>query len=326
MAAPSRTRLNSGLLHAMRLFVAVVDARGFTAAARLSNLTPPQVSRMIAELELRLGTKLLHRNARSVTLTAAGEQYLRKCRTILELVEEAEGEARDTVVRPAGTLRVSSMTSLGRHYVQPVIVEYAQRYPGVKVEYLTRQYPPDILAEGIDSSLFFASDLTASSLVGRKVAGARALLCASPGYLAQHGTPTRPEDLLAHNCIRLTSVPARYWELTEGASTVSVPVRSVLDCDTPDAVLLAAVAGLGIGLFPSWVVIDSLRSGRLVPVLPRWRTPEVGVYLLIPSRRLLPAKTRAWIDLITSRLPFALARDEQTATQLAISQSDASPG
>ncbi|QYD68673.1 LysR family transcriptional regulator [Paraburkholderia edwinii] len=305
----SSPRLNSGLLHAIRLFVRVVDARGFTAAALQSDLTAAQVSRMIGELEQRLGTKLLHRNSRHVSLTGPGERYLIKCRSILDLVDEAENEARDAATKPAGTLKVSCMSSFGRHHLLPLLMEYLQRYPDVKVEYSTRQNAPDVLAEGIDSSVYFAQELPHSTLVGRKVGGVRGILCARPDFLSRHGTPSHPEDLMTYSCLKLVNI-TRDWQLTDGDSTITLPVTGPFRGDSSDAVLSAALSGLGIALLPPWSIIDSLKTGDLVPVLPQWRTPEIGVYSLISSRRYLPAQTRAWIDLIAEKLPVALGRDE----------------
>ena len=176
-----RRNLDTGLFHAMRLFVRVADARSMTAAAAQSSLTTAQISRMITELERRLETKLIQRNSRNLTLTSAGENYLLKCREVLDLVAEAEGEAAGSAEQPVGNLRIICLSGFGGRYVVPLIPEYLKRYPNAQVEYLTQQRIPDLLGEGIDVGMFVARELRSSSLIAKRVGTIHAHMCAKSG-------------------------------------------------------------------------------------------------------------------------------------------------
>ncbi len=196
----------------------VADAGRFTAAALQSDLGAPQVSRLIGELEDRLGVKLLHRNSRHVSLTSAGERYVIKCRAILDLIDEAESEAQDAISRPSGTLKISCVSSFGRSYIQPLLMEYMREYPGVKVQYLTRQEPPDMLAEGIDTSLFCAADLPSSALVARRICGVRAFFLRQPrlSRAVWHAPlPRRPESTQVRQSAQPADAPlaAQRWRI-----------------------------------------------------------------------------------------------------------------
>lgn len=184
-----RKNLDSGVLHAMRAFVCVVDAGSFSQAAEQVQLTTAQVSRLVSDLEKRLQAKLLQRNTRRQTLTEAGTAYLASCRQILDLVALAEAQAGGAALAASGRLRVQCMTNFGQHYVSPLLPEFFERHPAVQVEYNTSQYAPDLLARGTDVSLYLAAQLPDSALVSRRLGTTFSVLCASPAYLA--GTASR---------------------------------------------------------------------------------------------------------------------------------------
>jgi DNA-binding transcriptional LysR family regulator len=307
----------------MQLFVRVVDASSFTAAAVRSNLTVAQVSRTIKELETRLETKLLHRNPRHVAMTDAGKRYLQQCRLILELVAQAEGDVRGTNLVPSGKLKMSSMASFGARHVLPMLKEYGELYPQVEIEYVTHQSMPDILARGIDVALYIAYKLPVSSLIARCVGSVRGHLCASPDYLDRRGTPRHPADLMDHSCINLvvSSVP-RVWHLTDGVETVVLPVSGLFTGDSPASVFQFVEGGAGIGLLPPYSIVDAVRTGSLVHVLPQWTTPKIGVYLLLASRLYLPTQIRTWVDLLAETLPEKLRQEE---SMLCIDPDSAAP-
>ncbi|OAJ55026.1 LysR family transcriptional regulator [Paraburkholderia ginsengiterrae] len=311
-----RKNLDYGLLHAMTAFVRVVDAGSFTAASELMELTTAQVSRLVSELENRLQTKLLQRTTRRMALTSAGERYVSQCRTILELVDEAEGEASGARIQPTGRLRVLCMASFGDRYVVPIVAKYCAMYPAVTVEYSASQYVPDLLAEGVDVSVYLAQRLPDSSVVAQRLGAVHGVLCAAPAYLKRHGSPKTWQELADHACLRLVNPSTTpHWELTDGKMTHSMQPAGPLVGDHPEAVLHAACSGLGIALLPVFSVLDRIRSGELVQVLPQWRSPDVGVYVLMPSRKFLEAKTRAWIDLLKAELPPALEHDAMQIRQ-----------
>jgi DNA-binding transcriptional LysR family regulator len=305
-----RKNLDYGLLHAMTAVVRVVDAGTFTAAAAQMALTTAQVSRLVAELEKRLHTKLLQRTTRRIALTSAGETYVNQCRDILERVDAAEAFASGSTIEPSGRLRVLSMGNFGNHYVVPLIAGFCAAHPKVTVEYATSQYVPDLLAESIDVSIYLTRQLSDSGLVALPLGSTFGVLCASPVYVAAHGKPAHPRDLLSHACIRLLnpSVPTG-WELVSARRSFLVQPDGPIIGDNPDVVLNTAEQGSGIALLPCFTVKDSIRSGRLVRLLPSWRSPEVGVYALYPSRRFLDAKTRAWLDLLKARVAPEVAAD-----------------
>ncbi|WP_028223547.1 LysR family transcriptional regulator [Paraburkholderia oxyphila] len=306
-----RKNLDYGLLHAMTAFVRVVDAGSFTAASALMELTTAQVSRLVSELENRLETKLLQRTTRRLALTSAGERYANQCRTILELVTEAESEASGARIQPTGRLRLLCMASFGDRYVVPLVAKFCAMYPAVTVEYSASQYVPDLLAEGVDVSVYLTPRLPDSSLVAQRLGAVHGVLCAAPAYLAQHGAPKTARDLAGHACLRLVNPSTTpHWALTDGKATHSFEPAGPLIGDHPEAVVHAACTGLGIALLPGFAVLDHMERGELVHVLPNWRSLDVGVYVLMPSRKFLEAKTRAWVELLKAELPAALERDD----------------
>jgi DNA-binding transcriptional LysR family regulator len=305
-----RKNLEYGLLHAMNAFLRVVDSGSFTAAAEQMELTTAQVSRLVSELEIRLQTKLLQRTTRRLKLTGAGENYANHCRTIVELVMEAESEAGGAGIQPAGRLRVMCMTIFGSRYIVPLVSRYCAMYPNVTLEYSTSQHVPNLLAEGVDVSVYLTPQLQDSGNVAQRLGETHAMLCAAPAYLTQHGAPQEVEELARHRCLRVINPSsAAHWELTDGARSHTLLPAGPLVGDTPEAVLHGACSGLGIALLPLYSVVDQIRDGKLVHVLPSWRTPQVGVFVLVPSRKFIEAKTRAWLDLLKTELPAALARD-----------------
>jgi DNA-binding transcriptional LysR family regulator len=306
-----RKNLDNGVLHAMSAFVRVVDAGSFTAAGSQMGLTTAQMSRLVSDLENRLETKLLQRTTRRLALTTAGERYIEQARSILELVAEAEGNASGASVEPSGRLRVQCMTNFGGRYILPLVAKYCARYPRVTIEYSTSQYFPQLLADGVDVSIYLAQQrLPDSGMVAQRLGTTFGLLCAAPEYLAKYGTPEHPRELEDHACLRLVNPSMNsLWDLSDGQSVSTPEVRGPVIADNPEVVLHGAVSGLGITMLPTYTVIDALRDGRLVPVMPQWRSPEIGVFLLLPTRRFLDAKTREWINLVKQELSIALDQD-----------------
>jgi DNA-binding transcriptional LysR family regulator len=305
-----RKNLDNGVLHAMSAFVRVVDAGSFTAAGSQMRLTTAQMSRLVSDLENRLQTKLLQRTTRRLALTSAGEKYIEQARSILELVAEAEGNATGTSVEPSGRLRVQCMTNFGNRYILPLVAKYCARYPRVTIEYSTSQYFPQLLADAVDVSIYLAQQLPDSGLIAQRLGTTFGLLCAAPQYLARYGTPEHPRELAEHSCLRLVNpTMSSHWDLSDGQSLYTPEARGPLIGDTPEVVLHGTLAGLGITMLPAYTVIDALRDGSLVHVMPQWRSPEIGVFLLLPTRRFLDAKAREWINLMKRDLSIALDHD-----------------
>lgn len=305
-----RKNLDYGLLHAMTAFLRVVDAGSFTAAASQMALTTAQVSRLVSELEKRLQTKLLQRTTRRLMLTSVGERYANQCRSILDLVTEAESGVGGANIEAIGRLRVRCMAAFGDRYVVPLVSRYCAMHPKVTVEYSTSQYAPDLLAEGVDVSVYLAQSLPDSSIVSQRLGETHGVLCAAAGYLEKHGSPKSVHELADHACLRLANPSTTpEWTMTDGRKTFSLNPTGPLVGDNPEVILHGTCSGLGIAMLPRFSVVDKIRAGELVVVLPGWRSPEIGVYALTPSRKFLEAKTRAWLELLKVELPNALKRD-----------------
>jgi DNA-binding transcriptional LysR family regulator len=205
---------------------------------------------------------------------------------------------------------VMSVTAFGNRYVTPLVSAYCTANPRVTVEYSSSQSPPDLLAEGIDVSIYLAQYLPDSALVALKLGHMFSVLCAAPDYLARRGTPQHPHELAAHTCLRLVNSSfASCWQLDSGKEHVTLDPQGPLIGNATEVLLDSALRGLGIALLPAYSVVDDLRNGRLVQILPGWRSPEIGIFALLPSGRFVDAKTRAWIDLLKAELPPAIARD-----------------
>ena len=300
-----------GLLHAMHAFLKVIDSGSFTAAAEQMGLTTAQVSRLISDLEGRLETKLLQRSTRQHSLTDIGANYAEQCRQVLAMVGEAEDQAMGMATKPHGKLRVLSMTSFGHHYVAPILAEFCQIYPELTVEYRTSQNVPDLLGKGIDVSLYLTETLTDSRFVSRRIGTIFSLLCASPTYLEKYGEPQSLEDLKNHACLRLVnpSITAQWHLVSKISIPVQIEISGPLIADTPELLVDMAQQGMGIALLPTFTVIEAIRKGKLRRILPQWRSPDIGVYTLLPSRDFIDTKTRTWLKWVEQHISPKIQSD-----------------
>lgn len=306
-------------LQNMRVFLRVVDAGSFTAAAHQMNSTTAYASRAVSDLEAHLRTRLLNRTTRRIALTEAGERYLQRCEQILAYVDQAEAEASDAHARPSGRLKVHCFTSLGQHYTVPAVSRYRERYPEVDVELTLAQRMPDLLDEGYDVAIVVGRDLPDSGLVSQRLGETYNVVCASPAYIEKHGLPQRPEDLTKHVCLGMAA-PGFHcdeWTLAgpNGEQTVALaapPFR----VNVAEALAAAVREGMGIGVLPLYSAIGGLRSGSFVNVLPEYRSHVMNVYALYPYRRYLDAKIRTWVDFLREALPAMLDADEALLKQL----------
>ncbi|MCK4081014.1 MULTISPECIES: LysR family transcriptional regulator [Acinetobacter] len=308
-----RKNLDGGLLHAMHAFLKVIDSGSFTAAAEQMELTTAQVSRLISELEGRLGTKLLQRSTRQHALTDIGASYAEQCRQVLAMVEEAETQAMGMATEPQGRLRVLSMGSFGHHYVSPVMAEFCQNHPKLTVEYRTSQNVPDLLGKGIDVSLYLTESLTDSRFVARQIGTIFSLLCASPAYLKKYGEPESLDDLQKHACLRLVnpSITPQWHLISKNSCSYQVDITGPLIADTPELLLDMVQQDMGIALLPTFTVIEAVRTRRLCRVLADWRSPDIGVYTLLPSRHFIDAKTRAWLRWVDQHISPKIQNDTE---------------
>lgn len=300
-------------LQNMRVFVRVVEAGSFTGAAQHLNTTTAYASRAVSDLEAHLRTRLLNRTTRRIALTEAGERYLQRCEQILAYVDQAEAEAGDAHARPSGRLKVHAMTSFGQHYVVPAVSQYQRLYPDVTIDLTLAQRMPDLLEEGYDVALVLANDLPDSGFVSQRIASAFSIACASPAYLERRGVPQKPADLPGHTCLQLVTpvFPTSQWQFSgpDGEETIELGHAS-FQVNVAEAMAVAVGEGMGIGVLPIYTAINWLRSGELVWILPEYKSQEMNIYAMYPSRQYLDAKIRTWVELLREALPATLAHDQ----------------
>ena len=278
-------------------FVAVVEHCGISAAARALDRDPSVISRRVDALEARLGVRLLSRTTRRITLTETGAAYLARVRTILAELSAADAAATDGAATPRGLLRLSLPATFARRWIAPRLRDFIAAYPEVQLELLHTDRIVDLVAEGFDVAVRIG-ELADSSLVVRRLAGFEAGLCASPGYLARRGAPSRPADLEQHECLRFRTEGVRQgWKLRKGDEHVVQRVSGSIVSDEGDGLVAACVAGAGVLRAYDWEVGLELADGLLVRVLPDWRIDVEGaVHIVLPPGRLIPAKTRVFVD------------------------------
>ena len=284
----------------MQTFISVVENGGFSAAAARLGLSRAQVSKSVMQLEAHLGTRLLNRTTRRVGLTDTGRAYFERSRAILEDVDELEGVVREHTLEPRGVLTLSAPTSFGILHLNRLIPEYLESYPGVQVSLSLADRFVDAIAEGFDLVVRIA-ELEDSSLIARRIAPCRRVLCASPAYLERHGRPAVPQDLAIHRCLVYSNeLKPDTWTLHGAAGPESVRVNGPVCADNGDALRLAAVAGLGITLLPTFIVGADLNEGRLQTVLDDYCPPDLSINAVYPSRRYLSARVRTFIDFLAA--------------------------
>jgi DNA-binding transcriptional LysR family regulator len=286
----------------MQVFVRVAMLGSFSAAARALDLSQTMVTKHVAALEDRLGVKLLHRSTRKLVLTEGGRNYLTACERILAEIEEAEASASLDRIEPRGTLRLNVPLTFGFRQVVPALTEFSRLYPAVSFDLGLADRYVDLMEEGWDLAIRIGQ-LKDSSLVARRLAACRTIVCAAPAYLKQHGIPQTPDDLARHNCLAYTlpsAIGANRWTFgTEG--DIVVPIQGNLRANNGDALLAAAVAGQGLIYQPTFIVGDSLREGSLVPVLSNYPTYEPAIHAVLPSGRQAPAKVRVFVAFLAER-------------------------
>ncbi len=283
----------------------LLDVALFTRAAALSNLSAAGrefglsaavASARLANLERQLGARLLHRTTRRISLTQEGEVFAQRAATLLDAADAARASVGRAYAQPEGRLRVTMPSSLGRQHVSPVIPEFLRRYPGVNLDLKLSDEVVDLIDKGIDLAIRLGP-MKNSSLVARKLANNRRVLCASPAYIDKFGMPRHPLDLVQHECIVLSG--QRNWAFVTSAGIVDVRVSGRLATDNGEVIRDALVQGFGIGVKSTWSVAPFLHSGELVPVLDSYPLAEsVAIWAVYPSRAFVPPKTIAFMDFL----------------------------
>lgn len=287
----------------MQVFARVAGLGSLSAAGRALGMSQTMATKHLAALEARLGTKLLHRTTRRLTLTEAGRRYLESVERILAELEEADATASVETVEVRGTLRLNAPFSFGIREIAPLLPEFSRRHPDLVVDLGLNDRVVDLIEEGWDMVVRIGR-MHSSTLVARKLAPSRLIVCAAPSYLERRGTPRTVADLAGHDCLGYTlsqTVGAGRWAFGRDARHV-VEVKGSLAANNGDALVVAAVGGQGLVYMPSFLVAREIRAGLLVPLVLDEPTPDLsGVYAAYPSNRRPPAKVRALIDLLAER-------------------------
>ena len=285
------------------LFLRVLDLGSISAAARSMDLSVAVASQRLQRLERQLGVRLLHRTTRRLHATAEGAALAERGRALVEDLEALTGELRQAGANVSGTLRMTASASFGRQYLSPVLPEFLARYPKVRISVDLSDVMKDLVSEGFDLAIRIGA-LEDSTFVARKIAPNRRVLCASPAYLAKHGAPAAPAELAAHECLLLVGSQGRQdvWRMTDhNGRETAVRVNGRFESNYGEVLRDACVAGLGIALHSTWHVSLDLREGRLRRVLPHYRLAESGIYALMPQRRLVPMRVRAFADFLVEK-------------------------
>ena len=285
----------------MQAFAAVADAGSFVKAAEAMDVSKAAISRYVADLESRLGVRLLHRTTRKLSLSAEGEVFLARCRELLDGVDEAEAEITSSSGEASGLLRINVPFSFGLLHLAPLWAEFMAQHPKVVLDVTLADRVVDLVEEGFDMAVRIAR-LPNSSLISRPLTSTRMVLCASPAYLQARGHPGHPSELVGHDVLTYSLFSmGDQWEFTgpQGAAA-SVKVTPRMRTNSGDTCRVAALRHQGIVLQPSFLIGFDLLAGTLVEVMPAWRSIELGVYAIYPSRKFVAPKVRLMVEFLVN--------------------------
>lgn len=279
-------------------FVQVVEAGSISKAAEALNISTPTASRRLAAIEKRLGARLIERSTRRLSITEVGQNFYARCRVVLDDMNEAEEEAASSSNSPSGTLRVTASLSLMLQHVTKLLPGFTQKYPNIKVQLVAENRYYDITDNDIDVAIRTREDEPDSALIVRRLASPRRLLAASPDYLDRRGIPSSPAALAEHDYLGYSYHSPHELVFQRKKKVVAITTSPLLDANDGQIARTAALAGMGILAQPIYVIYDDLIAGRLVPVMLDWRLPEMFISLVYRRRKLIPAKTRVFLDYI----------------------------
>ncbi|MEP0020819.1 MULTISPECIES: LysR substrate-binding domain-containing protein [Marinobacter] len=279
-------------------FVAVAETESFTRAAKRLDVSTAHVSRQISALEDRLSTRLFYRTTRRVSTTEAGQIYYQHCRQILDALEQAERSMTNMQLVPQGRLRLTAPVTYGEKSIAPLVNDFVLRYPELDVEMKLTNQQLDLVAEGYDLAVRLGK-LDDSSLMARRLAARTLYVCASPAYLAVHGTPHSLSELEHHNCLQGN---LGYWRFQDAGHPRNVRIRGNVRCDSGRALLDAALKGVGIVQLPDYYVGPALDAGTLIPLLTHYQEDDDGIWAVYPHNRHLSPKVRMLLDYFVDSL------------------------
>jgi DNA-binding transcriptional LysR family regulator len=287
-------------LTAMQVFVTVVEQESQTAAADRLDLSRPVVSRYLAQLEQWVGARLLHRTTRKLSLTAAGEQTLARCRQVLALTADMAIFVAPQHDAPQGVLRLTASTSFGQAQLAQLVTRYVERYPGVVVDMLLLDRAVNLVEERIDLAIRITNDLD-PNLLARRLTVCRSVLCAAPAYLHAHGAPASVADLALHSCLTHSYFGKSLWQFDCAGQPQSVAVSGGVSSNEASSLLQVALSGAGIALLPTYLAATYVKSGQLRALLPEARPRELTIYALYSSARHVSAPLRTMLDFLAQQ-------------------------
>lgn len=297
-----RKELALDKLTSIKLFLHVVRAGAFARAAEQAGLSPTSASRMVRDLEEAVGTRLLNRSTRSLSLTDAGEKLFAFYSQVVEELEAAEAEAAGAAGAVSGRLRVALPATFATRRLDAAICRFRAEHPLVELEVRLDDAPTDLIREGFDLSIRIAPTLS-SSTIARRIASMPVIICASPAYLERHGAPRTPAELAAHECLIYSgNDPPDEWAFEHAGERIVQRVRGAVQTNNGELLRALAVAGQGIVFQPGFVIGEEMASGNLVPILEGYRPVRRTVFAIYPSGRFIPAKVRSFTDIIATEL------------------------
>jgi DNA-binding transcriptional LysR family regulator len=290
------------VFQAMTVFVKVVESGSMTAAARQCEMSTTMVGNHLKALEQRLGVSLLQRTTRRQNLTEFGMQYYRRCIEVLGLVSDSERMAEQAQTQPSGTLRITAPPAFGAERLSPLLSDFIQRYPQIKVEVVLSNQLMDLIEHGFDAAIRLGTP-ESSALIARPLQDYTLTICASPHYLKRRGTPTTADALRDHHCLAF-AYPAgddwraadKLWRLTGPDGVMEIPVSGPMIVNSSPALRQAALSGMGVAMLPDVLISEDLHAGRLVPLLQDYQPPSRSLWLMYPQDRYRLPKVRHFVD------------------------------
>lgn len=285
-------------IETMRTFVTVVNEGTFTRAADRLELSPQLVSKYVSQLEQHLGVRLLNRTTRKIHLTEAGARYHLRAQQILNDIDDAENELGDLQTEARGLLRISAPTSFAIHHMATLLSQFQQAHPSVGIDLQLSDRKVDIVEEGFDIALRIGH-FKSSSLIAKRIAPVRVVMCASPEYLSRYGTPRSPEDLRDHRYLSYSYIDLDASQpLLRGLQQSGRNHSNDMISNNGDVLVAAAIAGAGIALQPTFIAGPAIKEGKLEVILPEYEPELMGLYAVYAHRQLLASKVRSFIDFI----------------------------
>jgi len=288
----------------MRVFAKVVEHGSFARAAVALDMSNTVVTRNVADLEAHLGTRLLNRTTRKLSLTETGQSYLERVKQILTDIDDADAIASSSARKASGTLRIYCQHSFGQSQLARLLPLYAEAMPDVVLDVTLADYAIDLVEEGYDIGILLGLQKFDATMIARRLAMSKLVLCASPDYIARHGSPATPMDVSEHKCLNFAFEQLRHsWPVSWGTEKGDIPITSRVVSNNGTILRYAALAGMGIMVRSSFTLDDDFTSGRLVQLLKGHHLGMMPINLVYPSRRLMSYKVRSFVDFMSAQFP-----------------------